>query len=154
MPDSPAFKTACTPNIQRQHYNNNKVPIPFHIRIERLKEKLKLPELNIIPHSTHNEPPWKYSSATCSSICYLKKTTTSTLSPRIDFFDHIYSEHSDSIHIYTDGSKTSNGVGYSIVMHHITIKNALIRGNQAWVPSHVGIAGNEAADTAAKDAII
>ena len=121
LQDSPAFKAGCAPNIQRQHYDNNIVLIPFHIRIELLKEKLKLPEFNIIPHSTHNEPPWKYSSETCSSICNLKKTTTSTLSLRIHFLDHIYSEHSDSIHIYTDGSKTNNSVRYSIVMHHTTI---------------------------------
>ena len=123
LPDSPAFKAGCAPNIQRQHYNNNRTSfIPFHIRIERLKEKLVLPELNIIPHSTHNEPPWKHSSVTCSSICNLKKTTISTLSLRIHFLDYIYSEHSDSIHIHTDESKTNNDDGYSIVIHHTTIK--------------------------------
>ena len=35
------------------------------------------------------------------------------------FLDHINSLHSDSVHYYTDGSRTDDGVGSAVVSHYI-----------------------------------
>lgn len=52
LSESPASKAACVLHIQRHNFNNNRIPILFHIRIEQPKDKLIYRSLIIF-----NTPP-------------------------------------------------------------------------------------------------
>ena len=61
-------------------------------------------------------PPWQIISVnTCIELARLKKSETSQQELRILHHEHVTAAHNNNLMIYTDGSKSLEGVGYSYV---------------------------------------
>ena len=182
----------------------------------RVREKIRQYELNfhsLALEETLETPPWKHPSLNlCTHMYQFKKSAYTTNELKNLFMEHLHI-HQNQLNIYTDGSKTNNGVGsayfttqetttlripdtasnFTAELHAIKIaiefgenqphetiniitdskstiqalnklnnRNPITSAiiyqilqsrkthNFCWVPSHIGIPGNEAADNAAK----
>ena len=69
----------------------------------------------IIPVVLPEKLPWKLDVAFCRHLCGYTKSVTSARALQMIFLDHLNEEHSDSRHIYTDGSKTADATGCAAV---------------------------------------
>ena len=200
----------------------SRLPTPFYTQMQHLLSQSSLPTLNVLSITTYSFPPWLLpSSFVCPSVfnTTISKSNTNPLVLRNHFLEHIPA-HNNSIHIYTDGSKSPTGSGFAILFptHHYLyklptesnvlttelyailialkklltlpqrsftiftdsrnslhliksfnslhplvreIQNWLFRLNNrhkriqlCWIPSHVGISGNEQVDSLARQATI
>ena len=168
----------------------------------------------LLTERPENVPPWKNIDINVCDEIKIKKSEISTFEMRSRYYDHLQ-KHTDSLIVYTDGSKTESGVGYGVssqgfetsrrvndlssiysaellgILHAVeyanttnaevvTIvtdsqsaitalkslypQNAILRKilynmslmaksfQLCWVPGHIGVSGNERADTLANQA--
>ena len=67
------------------------------------------------PVNHQKVPPWKIKGLEyCKDLSCIKKSNITDVHFRSLFFEH-FDEYKDCFSIYTDGSKTKEGVGYAIV---------------------------------------
>ena len=116
LPNTPTFRalhTEDTPNEvnparERMHSLINK----YHIETPRIW-------INSIPE----EPPWLFPDIQVCPFLMINKSSTPIEEIKSAFLSH-KDEH-DSIHIYTDGSKKEDGVGYASVLPTYNIAGGL-----------------------------
>lgn len=215
IPESPA--ASCVLDDSRDRLYEERLS-PLGTRCRRLINDLNIELPDCLPHTLAGNPPWRLKITYCRDLCDQPKKQVSAAELRDRYECHIREKHANSIHIYTDGSKTEDGVGYAWVSelgstsvgmpseatiftaeisairdaitycaqenfdhtviisdsrsslaaiehmkspHPIVsqIQDQLIEINSSgrtvelcWVPSHIGVAGNEAADSAAAEA--
>ena len=99
--------------------------LPFTKAIHNILCKYDIPKLHIIKYEHPPKEPWcLYSPSICTSELEEKK---SNLAPQVLF--QIYSDHLEKHQglskIYTDGSKSTGGVGFAIVTPSQNIKGKL-----------------------------
>ena len=114
LPNSP-----CT-NIVHEDmdlYNEDQrnVQKPFGIRMKMLLNSLNLNIANVL-EANGNLAPWlaEHQQSPCTHMTKYSKAGKSNNALKYLFAHHIES-HSDSLHVYTDGSKTATGVGCAAV---------------------------------------
>ena len=89
-------------------------------------EAHNIPQLSILPYKWPEHPLWEIENIKlCPDLLDVKKNKTNSLALKTMFIEHQNEQHSHSIAIYTDGSKSENGVGCSAVTQNRTIKNKL-----------------------------
>ena len=87
-------------------------PLGFKVREHMLELKIHLPP--ILEQKTSNIPPWLIPPIkVCFHMGNFPKATTSHQQLITSFFEH---KHQTNIDIYTDGSKTTSGVGAGIAI--------------------------------------
>lgn len=204
--------------LELRDNNNDPAPV-YHNVIDRARHITSLYNLditNIMEEAPMTVPPWTVNNIfTCTDLYQFRKSELEPHQMRALFLNHVRS-HDGSYCIYTDGSKTEDGVGYAYVagrtifskriesyatiftaellaLHDSLIhcrnvpnpsitlitdsrssiqaikrynsNNPIIKEIQCliknlnkpvhlcWVPSHVGVEGNEMADTHAGDVV-
>ena len=99
------------------------MPKPLEIRLEASASRVGLLPPAVAEIAPSKFPPWNKPNL---EICTIRdsRRNSSDAQLRASFLDHA-SEHDDSYHIYTDGSKGSIGVGCSVVTSDSIIKKRL-----------------------------
>ena len=98
---------------------------PFARDARELLASTGLPDPTILPFSFDTVPPWIVPSPPiCTYLSSLPKSSTLPVQLRGCFQSHALS-HSDSVPVYTDGSKSEDGVGCAAVFPHTTLRGSL-----------------------------
>ena len=116
-------KSKYSPYLHRNIYNTVSLPIfenhprylkPFNIRLDLISNHFGI-NYQVSPVYHQKVPPWKIKGLEyCKDLSCIKKSNITDVHFRSLFFEH-FDEHKDCFSIYTDGSKTKEGVGYAIV---------------------------------------
>ena len=89
-------------------------PKPFGFRAASLLTTLSIPSVPICEHRSSRVGYWRFTCVqVCPPVVSCKKDVLPTVS-RSKFLEH-YSSHSNSIPVFTDGSKSDTGVGFGVV---------------------------------------
>jgi ribonuclease HI len=118
---NPAFVHTIRP-LQKLLYTNKRVTPPISIRSDKLIEKYNLKKGFIKPNLSYkilkiDKPTWQLEQIdVCLELSVLPKKTTPERLYRLSFNQIMTDNNYDSLeNIYTDGSKTDNGVGAAAV---------------------------------------
>ena len=97
------------------YYNGHpRCPKPFNFRVQKIMEEYDLPQNKVQAVKISSIPPWKLPNINyCNCIQGCKKDFTDD-ELRLVFLEHL-NEHFNAIFVFTDGSKSSAGVGYATV---------------------------------------
>ena len=98
---------------------------PFGVIANRCIHTLALPPLTTLPAILPDEAPWKLQMTFCRDLCKYFKSTTSPAALNMLFLEHLMEHHSDSMHIYTDGSKAEEVTGCAAISTHATVAHRL-----------------------------
>ena len=90
---------------------------PFNIRLDSLITYFGITS-NVSLVRYPKLPPWKITSLEyCKDLISVKKNSITDVHYRSLFYEH-FTEHSDCFSIFTDGSKTDEGVGFAITFEN------------------------------------
>jgi kelch-like protein 2/3 len=65
-------------------------------------------------------PSWRlHNVKICKNLFHIKKSSITSQELKAKFNEHREEHHRESFHLYTDGSKTDDGVGYAYVCHEV-----------------------------------
>ena len=94
--------------------NRPSFPKPFGFRTASAMTDLSVPSLPVCPYRLPRVGYWQFPDVSvCPPIIDTKKDLPSDAC-KASFLEHS-STHSGSIHVFTDGSKSDVGVGYSVI---------------------------------------
>ena len=125
LSNSATYKTVFEPEVEDAYEHNDKLSLPFGVMAKRHCRTLGLPRMKVTSVSFPEEPPWKLDISFCRALCTYTKATTHPELMRMLFMEHLQAEHSDCIHIYTDGSKSDGNVGCAAFSAEATMKQKL-----------------------------
>ena len=103
--------------------NKPKLPKPLEVRLAEPANEVGILPPAVTEINTPKYPPWNRGSLNICQAQYDKKSC-SDAQLRTSFLEHV-SGHVGSIGIYTDGSKSSDGVGCSVITPDRVIKKKL-----------------------------
>ena len=102
-----------TPAHARVDYRQTH-PKPLEVRMKDACNDLEIPDINISEVRFSETPPWSHPSpSSCEEVGSKKTHLPEDL--RAKFLSHVSERHSGSVHLYTDGSKSTEGVGLAVV---------------------------------------
>ena len=96
---------------------NDQHMVPVGTKARKLKQRLEF-DPDPVQGLVAETPPWQLNKIKiCREGTTNTKKNTSALHIKQNFLSHL-ANHSDTMHIYTDGSKSQNGVGFGVVYGH------------------------------------
>ena len=112
LPDNPASSVIrqCDP----RKFESTRASKPFTVRISTSDDNRDIINQKIKTKHSLEYPPWLIPQVEVCQKCVAKKSLSDD-EIKARFLDHDR-DHSDSIKLYTDGSKTLNGVGCAVVV--------------------------------------
>ena len=82
-----------------------------------LQKDLEINEPNVMPYNNSDEPPWKLqSNLICTDEIGKTKNQYNKEITKLLFEEQIKTSQNDAIHVYTDESKSDEGVGGACVI--------------------------------------
>ena len=114
-PSIPSASICLSPRLDPL-FTNSDSRIPFGTMARRLIRQ-NIPVINIIVHRPPELPPWRIPDHSFCTSFSAKKADHSENILKLKFYEHLNTDHVDSTHFYTDGSKSSAGVGMGIYNH-------------------------------------
>ena len=127
IPQSIAYNAVNVPEVVGPYERNESLTAPFVVLANRYMSLLGIGQLDALPVNIPEKPPWHLDARFCRDLCRYKKARTNPDGLKMIFLEHLMEQHSDSVHIYTDGSKTENSAGCAAFSHQGTIKYKLSR---------------------------
>lgn len=102
-------------DINANDLNNTRSKSFLH-RIEQIRQGYDIDMSNLLIETPLNSPPWRLMShvTVCQDLHKFVKAETNPTYLKVLFLNH-FSSHENSICVFTDGSKTDDGVGYACV---------------------------------------
>ena len=119
LPNSVAYNTICDESNEHLFLNEN-IRAPMGIRMKRIIQSQNLNPINILPCPIPISPPWRIQDISCDGLMTINKSRYSANQIKQIFLNHIHQCHSNSYHIYTDGSSTAEGSGSGIYSDFIS----------------------------------
>ena len=110
---SPVYRVVMDESVDRERANT------FAAKIQEIRRECGLIDLPVYEVKPLVDPVWLVPSV-CADFKPPKKTETNPLLMKQLFFQHIYENHRNSNHIYTDDSKIDDNVGCA-VLHNGTL---------------------------------
>ena len=124
LPHSLAFQTANLVRHFSYYESHPKSPQPYAFRVKQLLSNLDIARNAVLPFRISPTPPWKLPEISfCKYFIGIKKDMTE-VEARSIFMEHVQ-EHSESIFIFTDGSKSGAGVGFGVYSSEFYCRGAL-----------------------------
>ncbi|KAK3869595.1 hypothetical protein Pcinc_025118 [Petrolisthes cinctipes] len=113
LPDSlPCL--AVSSDIMSQFYLlHSRTPWPFGFRVRKAMEEMGIDDFQICPVRVPRVAPWLFPEV-FPCTCFTDKKESPPPVARSLFLEHAFT-HMDSLHVYTDGSKSDAGVGFGVV---------------------------------------
>ena len=125
MPNTPAH-LIITNSIHDHYFNNSpRLHSSLGYRVRKLLDYFNNPQINVIKSVLYNLPPYALSvEPPCPGIMGVVKSSMPKQVIKDMFVDHTKDVHSE-ISIYTDGSKSEEGVGFGVVLPDRTVSRRL-----------------------------
>ena len=123
LPESPTFESVLP------DYLPDGVPnyvVPSSIDFIDVIRTMDVTIYEVIPITFNNCPTWHTPISTfCNGAAYPKKSETHPTLLKSIFLDHLNTAHSNTVHIYTDGSKNGGDVGCAATCIYGTVSKRL-----------------------------
>ena len=119
--DNPNFKFVKNPTDISP--NRPRIPKPLEVRLEEASREIGLSISTVATLGVAKYPPWCRPSVDVC-ICTGGKRHTDSSMLKAQFLEHS-SQHHDAVSVYTDGSKSPDGVGSAAVFNDKIIKRKL-----------------------------
>ena len=117
IPESPPTQAATCTEIDHL-FADNLHSKPFGVHARDIIREIELPTATIIPEEPPPFPPWTLAKIAINQICsFGLEKRKSNYPPAVlkgMFNDHKDTTHRGTYHIYTDGSKSNEGVGVGV----------------------------------------
>ena len=124
LPNSLALQVVRSDGRSRYYELHPKSPQPYGFRVKEFLSNIDLPRNGVLPFKFSVTPPWKLPHITYCKYFVGVKRQMREIEIRSIFMEHI-EIHKDSNWIFTDGSKSSSGVGYGVYNRDFNCKGAL-----------------------------
>ena len=121
-PQNPSFMIlgSCNMNL----FKNSQSSKPFDVRLNEQVEDTSLKRQKIAEVGYPNFPPWLFPKMNVCPKLLVKKNVTSE-ECKAKFLEHDHLNHSDHVKVFTDGSKSCNGVGCAVYIDSTTYQAKL-----------------------------
>lgn len=114
LPTSPSCVSVLRDSQSPLYIARPSFPKPFGFRVASTMVTLSLPSIPICPYRLPRVGYWQFPAVSvCAPVIDCKRDVPPHVSLPL-FLDHL-SSHSNSIPVFTDGSKSEAGVGYGVV---------------------------------------
>ena len=114
LPHSPVCKAILRDSSLPVYNTRPSFPKPFGFRTSSVMATLTVPSIPICPHRLARVGFWRFPDVSvCNPVIDCKRDVPPIVSRSL-FLDH-FSSHTHSIPVFTDGSKSNEGVGFSVV---------------------------------------
>ena len=125
IPESLSASTVFASTLSNR-YIDNVHSRPFGLYCEIIMRDLNLNQSNTLPYSPPSEPPWKIPAGiVCEHRLQKRKRDYPPIMARQLITEHHISCHRNSIHIYTDGSKSGENAGYGVFSNNFSSSHKL-----------------------------
>lgn len=114
LPDSVPCVTASQDSRSRVYDARPSFPKPFGYRVQSLMAAWAVPPFTVCPHRIPRVGYWQFPSVEVCRPITDQKSSLPCYAAQSLFLEH-FSSHEGSVPVYTDGSKSDTGAGFSVV---------------------------------------
>ena len=141
MPDTPTYRVVFN-NAHDELFTNLRVHSNFGYRMRLLNERLALPHIPsiVMPSFAYNNEPWCFvAQAVCERRNLPKKGNAPALLLAAEHEAHRITVHINHVPIYTDGSKSPEGVGCAAVLPNCSDSRHLVGASSVYTAELMAI---------------
>ena len=114
LPDSVSCQSILRDSCSPLYNTRPSFPKPLGFRVGFLLSSLSIPSVQVCSYRLPRIGYWRFPDVAVCPLHTFNKRDLPLAASHARFMDH-YSSHSDSIPVFTDGSKSATGVGFGVV---------------------------------------